>query len=235
MADRPRAVFAMGRAHLPALFPADLISRLTESGATRALGVRRGLRRRAPRRRPRRGRSPDHRLGLPARGRGRPGPHAAAAGGPARRRHRPRTDRRRRLGPRPAGDERGGGQRAAGGRVHPRRGDIRGQGRVRRTRPLPRPTRGPDARTERGSRRVPAAASASSAPRGSGGACSTSSGPSTSTSSVCDPYLEPAQAAALGRPARRTRRTARHAATSSACTPPTSPPPGACSTAAGSR
>lgn len=30
MADRPRAVFAMGRAHLSALFPADLISRLTE-------------------------------------------------------------------------------------------------------------------------------------------------------------------------------------------------------------
>ena len=30
MADRPRVVFAMNPAHLPALFPADLISRLTE-------------------------------------------------------------------------------------------------------------------------------------------------------------------------------------------------------------
>jgi hypothetical protein len=45
----------------------------------------------------------------------------------------------------PAGDERGGGQRAAGGRVHPRRRDLRGQKHLRRPRPLPRRARYPAA------------------------------------------------------------------------------------------
>ena len=68
----PRAVFAMDPVHLPLLFPPPLMARLSAGGRHRPGAGRPGLHRPHRGRRPGRGRSTDHRLGLPAPRRGCP-------------------------------------------------------------------------------------------------------------------------------------------------------------------